>query len=140
MLQGQLIGGLVQHAAVEGQVDRVAAVSTGDLLGRPVEVQVNLLGFAQAATFEVVGLWQQGVLVQSQGTLLNQAGDHHRRLEIEVPGTVGVLFQAALGSAAHGQLLPVGGVAGRERLQIGCLQRQREHGESEEQGATHNFS
>ena len=47
---------------------------------------------------------------------------------------------AALGGAAHGQLLPVCGIAGRERLQISCLEGQGEHGESQEQGATHKFS
>ncbi|MNH29350.1 hypothetical protein D3C79_895770 [compost metagenome] len=140
MLQGQLIGRLVQHATVQWQGDGVATVAAGDLLAVPVEGQVDLLGLAQAATLEVVLLRQQGVVVQAQGALLGQAGDHHGSLEVKVPGTVGILDQAALGGAAHGQLLPVGGVAGRERLQISCLEGQGEHGESQEQGATHKFS
>jgi hypothetical protein len=64
MLQRQLVGRLVQHAAVQRQVDRVATVAAGDLLAVPVEVQVDLLRLAQAAALEVVLLRQQGVVVQ----------------------------------------------------------------------------
>ncbi|CAI8918151.1 hypothetical protein EMIT0P44_400044 [Pseudomonas sp. IT-P44] len=141
MLQGQLVSGFVDHAAVERDLDRVAAISAGDHFGGPVEIQVSLLGFAQATALKVVGLWQQGVLVQGQGAFFGQAGNHHRCLEAELPDAVGFLGQAALGGAAHGQLLPVGGVAGGEGLKFRSLrERQGKQSASEEQGATHKIS
>ncbi|CAI8950859.1 hypothetical protein EMIT0P2_50385 [Pseudomonas sp. IT-P2] len=141
MLQRQLIGGFVDHAAVERDFHRVAAVGSGHQLVGPVEVQVSLFRLAQTTAFEVVGLWQQGVLVQGQGAFLGQAGNHHRGFEAELPDAVGLFGQAALGGAAHGQLFPVGGVAGGERLKVCRLREgQGEQSASEEQGATHNIS
>ena len=141
MLQRQLVGRLVDHSTVQRDLHRVAPVSAGDHLAVPVEVQISLFCFAQTTTFEVVGLWQQGVLVQGQRAFFGQAGDHHRRLEAEFPDAVGFLGQAAFGGAAHGQLFPVGGVAGGERLKVCRLrERQGEQSASEEQGATHKIS
>ncbi|CAI8716205.1 hypothetical protein EMIT0347P_120048 [Pseudomonas sp. IT-347P] len=141
MLQRQLVGGLVDHAAVQRDFHRVATVGAGDHFAVPVEIQISLFRFAQATTFEVVGLRQQRVLVEGQGAFFSQAGDHHRGLEAELPDAVGFLDQTALGGAAHGQLLPVGGVAGGERLKFRCLREgQGEQSASEEQGATHNIS
>lgn len=45
VLQRQLIGGLVEDATVERQLDRIATVGAGDELGVPVEGQIDLLGF-----------------------------------------------------------------------------------------------
>ncbi|MCY1178006.1 hypothetical protein D9M73_183390 [compost metagenome] len=141
MLQRQLIGGFVDHAAVQRNIDRVTTIGAGDLFRGPVEIQVGFLGFAQTATLEVVGLGQQGVLVHGQGAFFGQAGDHHRSLEAELPDAVGFLGQAALGSATHGQLFPVGGVAGGEGLKFCRLSEgHSEQSASEEQGATHKIS
>ncbi|MNF75181.1 hypothetical protein D3C84_572370 [compost metagenome] len=140
VLQGQLVGRLVEDATVERQLDGVATVGAGDHFRRPVEIQVDFLGLAQAAAFEVVGLGQQHVLVDAQCADFGQAGDHHRSLEAQGPDTVAGFFQAALGRAAHGQLFPVGGVAGGEGLQVRRVNRQCEQSDSEEQGATHKIS
>ncbi|CAI8862839.1 hypothetical protein EMIT0162MI3_20313 [Pseudomonas chlororaphis] len=141
VLQGELVGGFVDHAAIERDLDRIATIGAGDHLGVPVEVQVGLLGFAQAAALEVIGLRQQGVLVECQGTFFSQAGDHHRSLEAQLPGAVAFLFQAAFGGTAHRQLFPVGGIAGGEGLKVCSLREgQGEQSTSEEQGATHKIS
>ena len=140
MLQGQLVGRLVQHTPVQRQLHRVATVAADDLLGVPVEGQVDFLRLAQAPTLEVVRLWLQAIALHTHRTLFGEAGDHHRGLEVEVPRAVGIFHQAALGSAAHGQLLPVGGVAGRERLQFSGMEGQGKRGEGHEQGTTHRVS
>nr|GFA99101.1 hypothetical protein [Tanacetum cinerariifolium] len=100
---------------IQRDFHRITTVGTGDELGRPVKHQIDRLALAQAAAFKMVGLWQELILVDFDGADLSQAGNHHRGLETQGPGAVGVFFQAAAGAAtAHGQLLPVSGVAGRE--------------------------
>ena len=127
ILQGQLVGRLVQQAAIQRQAHRGVAVTADHLLGAPVEVVLDLLALAQAVAFIQVSLRQEDFFIHAQGALFGQAGDQHGGFKIELPQAVIQRFKAAFGAAADGQLLPVGGVAGGEGFQLDgqCRQAQK---------------
>ncbi|MCY1296625.1 hypothetical protein D9M70_460230 [compost metagenome] len=141
MLQRDLVGRLVLQAAVQRHAYLVAAVAADDLLGGPVEVELDLLGLAQAAAAEAVGLRQEAALVEAEGALLAESGDQHRGLEIEGPAAVVFGLEVAGGAAADRQLLPVGGVADREGFEFEGVNWQSDGREGgEQQCSKHGIS
>src|SRR5690554_6480693 len=86
----------------------------------------GIAGFAQATAAQAIVKWNDAPLLVAEGAGFGDAGDIGRSLELQLP-VLALAYQRALGLAAEGQGLPVGGIAGGKWLQHvrgGCLQWQ----------------